>query len=676
MIYDNQAHRRLLLLSFEDRDGLDSQVKNIGWDVISARRSENLLARFIGAATTIAMIDLRALPDSAISEIEELSSFIEANGFSMIIAIDPTDSKMIGNAMKFGATHIMNVDCNDTYLKANLDIAFNMVVRLHGEGPSSIMEERHSRILNYSWSLKDGRLEVGSNIAKALNHGLTNDAIEYLDRIYPKTRLFRSLNKEQRKQALLASKRLKIDDRQIGFPHNFGGYNYIHHLQKLNGEIRGYLEEVSEFEAWRSHDILTGVTSGSFARNRLLTWNQDDEGPLNLIIFGLRQLEHINTRFGRTHGNILIQHAGERISHAMSVEKGGNGFVSRIAGREFLLLINKHCNIDELTHIAETVIAELLEPFNIDGESFHISARAGICIAGPKEDGMSALRRASLALSDVMSDGNMIVGSSSEPITLHPLYDDNIEREIRRAVENNQIEVVLQPQFDVENGALLGAEALARWNHPTLGRLGADTLFSVADRCDYRDALSQHIQDIALNMCAKWPAALSNLRLSINVTAYQMGSSQFTHDLIQMISNSGFDPSRLTIELTEENLIQNMEFAIETLRVLREKGIKIAIDDFGTGYSSLAYITELPLDYLKLDKALIRNILRSNKDIIVLRSIIAMAKAVGVKIIAEGVESEAVLSLLRNENCDIYQGYYGSRPLAEEAFENFAMISN
>ncbi len=675
MVYNDEAHKRVFLLSFQDRDGLTAKIKSLNWSVIAARRSENLLSRFIGAAASIAIIDMRDMPDDAYEEIRELSNFIAANGFALLSAIDVNDNAMIAAANKIEATHIIAADGNDDYWNANLETALALLARLQGNVSSHIMDERHSRTVNYSWNfnLETFELETGSYIQNAINQNLPAAQQDHLKAIYPKTYLLHYMSKYQRRIAIAAYRRLSIGDGQSGFSHKLVDRNFIHHLELDGNILRGYMEEVSEIKTWRSHDLLTGVRSGSFARSHLLNWKQSVDGCLGLIIVGLRQLELINNRFGRAQGNALIQQAGERICAALSEKVKIDNFVARISGKEFLIAFNGDISTDFLKSTADDIIKSLTEAIDIDGEEYHISARAALCVAQDSEDGISALRRVNMTLKEVMKHPSSTIAIADTDGVINPQYNENIERELRSAVENEQIEVVLQPQFSIGDEQLIGAEALARWNHPTLGKLGADTLFSVADRCDYRDIISQHIQKLALKICADWPNFMMDLRLSINVTPQQMSDSDFTHNFIEVIEHTGFNPRQLTIELTEENLIENFELTRKSLLSLREKGIKIAIDDFGTGYSNLSYISELPLDYLKLDKSLIRNISRSNKDLMVLRSIIALGRAVNVKIIAEGVETQDLLELLDREKCDIYQGYFGSKPLSVQQFEKFSL---
>jgi diguanylate cyclase len=259
-----------------------------------------------------------------------------------------------------------------------------------------------------------------------------------------------------------------------------------------------------------------------------------------------------------------------------------------------------------------------------------------------------------------------------------PLDADNTELldiATRAALAERQISIMLQPQFEVATGRLVGAEALARLNHPDLGEVGAGDLFAAADRCDLREELSHLIQESAITLAARWPAALNNLRLAVNLGAEEL-TDNYGLRLLDLLGETGFSPERLTLELTEESLIRDLDLATGQLELLRERGVRIAVDDFGTGYSSLAYLKALPLDYLKLDKGMTPDIVGAGKDRIILRAVIAMAKALDISIIAEGVERPEELEMLKAEGCDYFQGFLRAPPLAPDEFENFALRSN
>ena len=235
---------------------------------------------------------------------------------------------------------------------------------------------------------------------------------------------------------------------------------------------------------------------------------------------------------------------------------------------------------------------------------------------------------------------------------------------MRRAIDGDEFEVLFQPQVAVDDGRIVGVEALVRWAHPKFGQLSAATLLEAASSAELAAPLGNHIRAKALMLAAAWPPDLAGLNLSVNVTAADLRGPDFADHLDAALAASAFARDRLTLEITESDLIANLDTAAATLAALRSSGMTVALDDFGTGYSSLAYLKALPLDCLKLDRSLTHDLAGSARDRIVVKGVVEMARALGLRVTAEGVETEADLDLVRAARCDRYQGYHCAPPLA------------
>jgi diguanylate cyclase len=406
-------------------------------------------------------------------------------------------------------------------------------------------------------------------------------------------------------------------------------------------------------------------------REWLAAYDQRLHGAVTIFLIGIRDLKQINERNGRNAGDAAIRAVGKMLL-AFAKSKGEAArFVGRLPGREFLIILGGHHGDAE----AKALLDSLSGDIGSSNASIRVNIRAGIAQSASDELGPELHFRASEALSQAYTrKGKRYVIADATPTDRFGLQAI-LDAELRAAIDTNQIAIMLQPQFAVANGHLIGAEALARWHHPKYGEIGAGQLFACADRCDLREELSNVIQREALSIAAHWSAALGDLRLSVNLGAGELGEG-FADGLLSLLQEKGFSARRLTLELTEESLVRDIDLASVQLERLRESGVKIAVDDFGTGYSSLAYLKALPLDYLKLDKGMTPDISGMGKDRIVLRAIIAMGKALGLGIIAEGVESESELDMLAAEGCDYFQGFLRSPPLSAEEFERFALLAN
>ena len=241
--------------------------------------------------------------------------------------------------------------------------------------------------------------------------------------------------------------------------------------------------------------------------------------------------------------------------------------------------------------------------------------------------------------------------------------------ELNAAIEQRQVEILFQPQFASEDGRLIGAEALSRWNHPRLGRIGAEALFDVAERCGRAAELTSHIVIRALAVAAHWPSAL---RLSLNVAPADLADDNFASTVLAALTVADFDPRRLTLEITEQALVSELDRSGVQLERLARRGIRIALDDFGAGFCNFRYLKRLPLHVLKLDRSMIEGIADDERDLAVLRGIVAMARALGLRVVAEGIETEEQRAAIAREGCEKWQGFLGGAPMTGQEFAALA----
>jgi len=251
----------------------------------------------------------------------------------------------------------------------------------------------------------------------------------------------------------------------------------------------------------------------------------------------------------------------------------------------------------------------------------------------------------------------------SEP---HPISED-----LCAALTAGAVELLFQPQFRSGDGTLAGAEALLRWEHREHGRMAGDAVVAIAQSGGIARRLARHVGRAALLEAADWP---DHLRLSLNVTAMDLFDRTFGNDLLEMLDETGFPAARLTLEITEQALVADLDRSAKRLRALAEHGIRIALDDFGAGFCNFKYLKVLPLDALKLDRSMIEGITADERDLAVLRGIVAMARALDIAVIAEGVETTAQREVIRAEGCVIWQGYLGGRPMAALDFQTLASV--
>ena len=392
--------------------------------------------------------------------------------------------------------------------------------------------------------------------------------------------------------------------------------------------------------------ILDGSKATSEIERRLKA------GRVSALLVAATRFEAVNAAYGREVGDELLGAVAQRIAGAVR-EADPTATIARVSGAEFAVLVPQGRG----EALAADICHRIDRPFMIGGQIVAIGCRIGVVESAVGEDSVGLLRRASLALAEARMSGTSPVRAIGADDDGEALFDASLESDLRSALDRQEIEVLFQPQIEVSSGTMIGVEALARWRHPDHGDLGAATLFAVAGRSDYLVTLSQHVQHRALASAATWPEGLSDLRLAINLTANDIAMAGFAESFLATVDASGFPRTRLTVEITESGLIDNLERAADVFATLRAGGVRVAIDDFGTGYSSLAWLKALPLDYLKIDKDLAQDIAGTTRDRIVVRGVIDMARSLGLAVVAEGVETEEQLALLAAEGCNYWQGF-------------------
>jgi len=367
----------------------------------------------------------------------------------------------------------------------------------------------------------------------------------------------------------------------------------------------------------------------------------------------LTRFDLVNRAHGRGRGDLILNEAAARIGVVAETLYGPDATIARTGGTEFAMVGD--ARRADATRAAAEVARALAAPF---GEAA-VGSRVGLATSEPTEDATALLARAGEAM-DLAGEGGRVL-QAAESAGAAPV--DVLAVDLHHALSRDEVDVLFQPQADTATGTIVGVEALARWDHPRLGMLGADALFAAAERAGLGAALSDHLQRLILRRAASWPARLGGLRLSLNLTAADLGCPDFGDRFLGRVQESGFAVERLTAEITETGLIANLDVAAGLLAALRAAGCRIAIDDFGTGYSSLAYLQALPIDYLKLDKSLVQR----GGDRTVAAGVAGMARSMAIATVAEGVETVEQLALIRSEGFDFYQGYLCAGALDEPA---------
>ena len=368
-----------------------------------------------------------------------------------------------------------------------------------------------------------------------------------------------------------------------------------------------------------------------------------------IVHVALLRLDLVNAAHGRGVGTALIDAAERRIAAQVSAIVEDDGMAARVGGPGFVVAVAGAA--DRAVTAAARIEEALARCFRLDGREVVLGVRIGLIAARPGDRGEALIARA-------------LAGAAPVPIAA---VDDPLAVDVHLALSRDEVAILFQPQARIADDGVIGVEALARWRHPRLGELGAEALLGAADRAGIAVALSDHIQRAVLGRVQAWPAALASLRVALNLTAADLARPGCVETLLAHVDASGVARERLTLEVTETELMIDLDAGAAVLAALQAAGCRIAIDDFGTGYSSLAYLASLPIDYLKIDRSLVQEIAGDPRSQVVVRGAIDMARSLGLTVVAEGVETQEQRSLLEAAGCGVYQGFLLAPPLDEAA---------
>lgn len=421
--------------------------------------------------------------------------------------------------------------------------------------------------------------------------------------------------------------------------------------------------------AWdAARDSVTGLDRRDAACARLQRWLADG-AQVQAMLIGLQRFDAVNLAYGSAVGDAALSEVAQRLRQFAATTLEGKWLLARSGGGQFLLASREPCSREAWQMTAGQLLDHLARPIAGPGSTQRLSPRAALLRGIAGEDAASILDRLGQTLSRVMAHpGRRTLWADGEGAR-SGLSVAELEADLLHAIDRGEIEIVYQPQYACADDRLIGAEALARWNHPVLGRLGAGTLFGIAERSDHIAQLSRHIARLSLSGASRWPM---DLRLSLNVTPHDLAASDFAEAFTALAADCDFPLWRLTLEVTEQVLVADISQAARSLGILASRGARIALDDFGAGFCNFRYLKLLPLHKLKLDRSMVDGISTDPRDLAVLRGIVAMAKALELQVIAEGIESEAQRVLVGAEGCSAYQGFLRAQPLSAHAFMDLA----
>ena len=448
---------------------------------------------------------------------------------------------------------------------------------------------------------------------------------------------------------------------------------YIDSLTKLPNQL--FLRDLFEY-------LLLGYQQSSSSElETKCNKSQNNRKLLAMIYFNVDRFERINNSLGIENGKLLIKAVAEKLTECKkNLNNKIECAVIRLQNSEFAILLSNLNQKKVVTEFADLILKKLQESFLIDKQEVFLTASMGISFddfENPNveillDQGKRAMKYAQ------QQGGNKYKFYTLALNTIVSLTPENIslETDLHYALKRQELELYYQPKISLKTGKIISAEALIRWNHPKLGLVAPNKFLPIAEASSLIEPIGEWVLKTACKQTKLWHQAGFNfLSIAVNLSGRQFKQLDLFNRLTQILFDSTLEPEFLELELTEQILVENVKTNIQRLNLIKKLGIKISLDDFGTGYSSLGYLQQFPFDVLKIDRCFIKNIEQNSKNAVITKTIIEMAHQLGLKVVAEGIETESELAFLVKYHCDDVQGYLLSRPLPATEFEKL-LVSN
>lgn len=454
-------------------------------------------------------------------------------------------------------------------------------------------------------------------------------------------------------------------------------------LDDITGRIHRFLAirfDISEKRQllhslqWRvGHDVLTGLPNRAFLSDLLdqaLAFSRQENIPLAVCMLDLDGFKAVNDGYGHASGDLLLVEVARRLRDIVR----GEDVVARLAGDEFVLVLRYVRDLPELRAALNRVLGALSAPYSVQGKALNVFASIGVTLfPNDDEDAETLLRHADQAMYVAKQSGRnrfhlFDVGRDQEVKATH----QTVER-VRQALVAGELRLYYQPKVHMRHGAIVGFEALLRWEHPHKGTVPAREFLPLVAQTDLIIDIGEWVIEQVLQQLSRWQAAGRGWPISVNIAARHFQRADFVDRLGQLLArHAHVPPQGLDLEIVESVAVENIQHVSACLQACQALGVQFSLGDFGTGYSSLSYLKRLRTQTIKIDRSFIRDILHDHDDLALTKAVIGLARAFGRQVIAEGVESIEHGQLLLQLGCDIGQGYFIARPMPEDEVQRWA----
>lgn len=694
------SRARTILLIEDDRvvrTAARHALKHAGYEVTEAADGAEGLAAFARCPPDLILLDVVMPGQSGFDVCRTVRQAAEGVDVPVLMMTANDDVASIHEAFAAGATDFISKPLPVALLSYRVQYLLRSADAMRDLRRSERRlddAQKAARLGYWDWSAADDELRLSP-----LSRGLFGEGGRFAESFADILQLIHADDVEQVRLALqrtcLARASMSIEFRLVG---DDVDPVWIHARGEVDPEssltspsVSGTFQDISDIKKREAQtrylayfDTLTGLPNRvnlTAQLERKLATARRHRRSLSVLVLDLDNFKQVNETLGHAIGDQLLARVAARLAQCVRPEddvvqlslESADQSLARMGGDEFALVLCDVSTIAESESVAQRVLDAVRSPIVLDGHEVVISASAGIAIYPTDgEDLMDLLSHADSAMYAAKAAGGDRLAFFNAP--LHSAAESRFSHEmaLRRAIERGQLTLLYQPKMEIATGRIVGFEALVRWNHPEFGPVSPLHFIPIAERTGIILAIGEWVLRTALAQISAWrQSGIDDVSVAVNLSARQFSAPDLPERIAQLLQEFDVAASALEIEITESAIMDNIDVALQTTRDLRALGCRVAIDDFGTGYSSLAYIKQLSVDHLKIDRAFITGLAHDTEDSAIVQSIVDMANTLGIGVIAEGVESPEQLHELASRGCHVVQGYLLSRPIPADAVPGF-----
>lgn len=694
LVVDDDPTTRLLVRAALEPAGLQVLEAHSGLEALELARMNPI---------DLVVLDI-VMPDmDGFETCTKLRALPEHDRLPVLILTGLDDGDSIAQAYEHGATDFATKPINPPILLHRVRYmlrASDVLTALAKSEARLELAQRIARIGNWDWEPQTGRFTVSNELCRLVGirpqeFGGTREA--FLTLVHPddRTAVDEALNR-------ILTERAPVDlDHRIVLPN---GTDFtvnlqaeaVHDANQHRAIVIGTAQDITERkQAERAihrlayYDSLTGLPNRVLFRDRLekaMAHAQRYQLTLAILFFDLDRFKVVNDTLGHTVGDMLLKQVGERLSESVrhsdsvgrSIDSDPTAALARLGGDEFTILLTNLTHVQDAGRVARRLLDCLSQPFNIDGHEIFVSVSVGIAIY-PTDGGAvdTLLKNADSAMYHVKEQGRNNYQFYSASMNAAAEERLELESDLRRALEREELVVYYQPKFSIRDKRVSGAEALVRWRHPRRGLLIPGAFLSAAIDTGLIRLIDEWVLRTACLQAMAWKdIGLRPIPISVNISNSLFHGRNLLMTVTDSLAKTNLDPGCLELELTETIVMRDVETSITMLETLKKMGVRLSIDDFGTGYSSLSYLQRFPLDQLKIDQSFVKDIATNPGHAKITTAVIALAHSLNLAVLAEGVETEDQLALLSDQGCDEIQGYLLGRPMPSEEITDLLRTSD